>query len=173
MTALWNRILEHFISLLVPPLSDIVARTASLSPPEIDVLFKWLQQLKAFFNAKEANGVEYGIPLGVLQGGRYRDVITLGQYLDLPGQALKERVGAAVRSVRGTGGGGGGKGGGVDAVDGVDGLIGGMQGLVLMGVAGEEQRMAEILLRIARTRSDMGEFLRQQVELYNRLRLEG
>lgn len=191
MLALWHRVLEHLISLLVPPLSDLPSRAPLLCPQESDIVFKWLQLIKVFFNAKEDDGTEYGIPLAELTGGRYKDLIMLGQYLDLPSPSLRERVVASVKAVGLPGGGGAG---------GVDGLSRGMGRLGVesptaasttgsglgsghgsYGTGGpdigqeersEGERMAEILLRIARTRSDQGDVLAQQVGQYNNLRLK-
>ena len=88
-----------------------------------------------------------------LQSGVYRELVMVGQYLDLPTPALKERAGAAVKaaSARGVGAGMNGAGAG-------QGLNGGMRGLNLddgTGAGGkdeENERMAEVLLRIARMR---------------------
>lgn len=104
------------------------------------MVFKWLQLLKSFFNASE-NGVEHGIPLMELQKGGYKDIIMLGQYLDLPTPALKERAAAAVKSA---------------SRPGAAGPLAGAMARVSIGPGGGiesgEERMAEILLRIARTR---------------------
>lgn len=151
MFALWKRIVNTLISLLVPPLSDRPSTKEALGSQEIDVVFKWLQMLKGFFNASEG-GAEYGVPMGQLQSGNYKDLIMLGQYLDLPGPALRERCTAAVKSA------------GVKSA-------GGMAGMSL-GNEEDNDRMAEVLLRIARTRPDMGEFLTQQIGQLTRARIE-
>ncbi len=132
MLAIWRRTVDILISLLVPPLSEkpYIPKNP-LGPPEIDVIFKWLQLLKAFFNVSEG-GVEHGVPLTQLQSGIYKDIIVLGQYLDLPTVALKERASAAVKAASRPGG-----------------LVGSMRGLSLEA---DNERMAEVLLRIARTR---------------------
>ena len=126
--SIWRRTIDILISLLIPPLSDKPYTAKDpLIPSDIDVIYKWLQLLKTFFNANE-NGVEHGIPLKELQSGNYKDIIMLGQYLDLPTPALKDRIAAAVKAAT---------------------RSGGMAGLSLDG---DNERMAEILLRIARTR---------------------
>lgn len=132
MLSIWRRTIDTLISLLVPPLSDrpYISKDP-LGAPEIDVIFKWLQLLKSFFNASE-HGTEHGVPLSQLQSGVYKDIIMLGQYLDLPAQALRDRAGAAVKAVARPGG-----------------LVAGMRGL---SMEEDNERMAEILLRIARTR---------------------
>nr|XP_019047884.1 cytoplasmic protein [Kwoniella bestiolae CBS 10118]OCF26814.1 cytoplasmic protein [Kwoniella bestiolae CBS 10118] len=154
MLSLWRRIIDILISLLVPPLSDKPYHGPTLGSSEIDVVFKWLGMLKSFFNASEG-GVEHGVPIVKLQSGNYKDLIMLGQYLDLPTPTLKDRTSAAVkvasgfRSLR------------VDSAIEED-----------EGTGNEGERMAEILLRIARTRPDMGEFLSHEIGLLNRGRVE-
>lgn len=134
MLSIWRRVIDSLISLLVPPLSDkpFISRDP-LGLPEVDIVFKWLQLLKAFFNASD-NGVEHGVPVAQLQSGVYKDIIMLGQYLDLPTQALRERASAAVKGAAA------GRSGG---------LVGGMKGL---SMEDDNERMAEVLLRVARTR---------------------
>lgn len=109
-------------------------------------MFKWLQSLKAFFNAKEGE-VEHGVPNAKLQAGPYRELVMVGQYLDLPTPALRDRASAAVKSASSRGASS-------------SGLVGGMRGLQVnegdgSGAGGKEEeneRMAEVLLRIARMR---------------------
>jgi hypothetical protein len=137
MSAIWRRIIDVLISLLVPPLSDKPSTATQFGPQEVDVVFKWLQLLKAFFNANES-GVEHGVPLAELQRGGYKDIIMLGQYLDLPTPTLKERAQAAVKAA---------------SRPGAAGLTSGMSRMSYSGGSESgEERMAEILLRIARTR---------------------
>lgn len=145
MSLLWRRIIDILISLLVPPLSDKPSTHSTkdtLGSQEIDVVFKWLQMLKGFFNASE-NGIEHGVPLTVLQSGNYKDLVMLGQYMDLPTAQLRERCAMAVKAACKGGGGGS-----------VGVLTNGMRGLKLDDHCGgdDNERMAEILLRIARTR---------------------
>jgi hypothetical protein len=134
MLTLWRRLLEYLTSLLIPPLSPAPYNPSQpLTSPEVDLIFKWLNLLLVFFNASD-NGVEYGVPIRMLQGSGsgYKELIMVGQYLDLPAPALRDRCAAAVK--------GAGKVGG-----------GGMSGLSLGGEE-DSERMAEVLLRIARTR---------------------
>lgn len=154
MLAIWHRIIEVTISLLVPPLSDKPYLAPSLPPQEVDIIFRWLQLLKAFFNAAE-DGTELGVPLAQLQSGPYKDIIMLGQYMDLPTPKLKERCSAAVRAA------GAGKS---------NGLSNGMKGSSLEG--DDNERMAEVLLRIARTRPDTAEFLTHEITLLTKTRVE-
>ncbi|ORY25540.1 hypothetical protein BCR39DRAFT_543937 [Naematelia encephala] len=159
MLALWKSIISILISLVVPPLSDKPMTTRDpLGSHEIDVVFKWLQLIKTFFNANEG-GVEHGVPLVELQKGNYRDLVMLGQYLDLPTAQLKERASAAVKAAARPAG-----------------VVGGMRSMSMnengVGRDEGEERMAEILLRIARTRSDMAEFLPRELGLLNKARID-
>jgi len=140
LSATWIRLIDILISLLVPPLSDKPYTKEILGSAEIDVIFKWLQMLKGFFNAAEG-GREHGVPMAQLQSGNYKDLVMLGQYMDLPTPALKDRCAAAVKSA----------GSKAAAGPGATGGLNGMNGLSLGGSVNND-RMAEILLRIARTR---------------------
>ncbi len=149
MLQIWRRLIDILISLLVPPLSDkplpSSSTSAQVSPQEMDVIFKWLQLLKAFFNAKESDGVEHGVPIAQLQSGPYKDIIVLGQYLDLPTPVLKERAIAAVKAA--------GRSGSISSSSPSSGagINGAMRGLSVSKEE-EEERLAEVLLRIVRTR---------------------
>jgi hypothetical protein len=139
MVALWRYIVSTLTSILIPPLSDRPVPKPSPYPPspqEVDIVFKYLQMLKSFFNAKEGD-MEHGIPLAQLQQGPYKDLVMVGQYLDLPTPALRERVGGAVK-------------GSVGKIGGIASQMGRMS--VDDTYANETERMAEVLLRIARTR---------------------
>ncbi|WVQ64082.1 uncharacterized protein L199_002241 [Kwoniella botswanensis] len=173
MLSLWRRIIDILISLLVPPLSDKPYHGPTLGSSEVDVVFKWLGMLKSFFNASEG-GIEHGVPIQRLQSGNYKDLIMLGQYLDLPTPTLKDRTSAAVKVAS--------KHTGTSTTGGSTGLLGGFRSMRIDSVSStsqdveetsnENERMAEILLRIARTRPDMGEFLSHEIGLLNRGRVE-
>lgn len=140
MIDLWRYIVSALTSILIPPLSDRPVPKPSPYPPspqEVDIVFKYLQMLKAFFNAKEG-GTEHGVPLGQLQQGSYKDLLMVGQYLDLPTAALRERVSGAVK-------------GSIGRSTGLSSQMGRMS--VDETYGNEQERMAEVLLRIARTRS--------------------
>lgn len=139
--AIWERLVDNLISLLIPPLSSKPYTRTPLSPPEVDVVFKWLQSLKSFFIADGQ-----GIPSSSLSSGTYRDMLLLGQCLDLPTQTLKERAAAAVRASSGSG---------------VN-LRGGLSASRAR-VNEDNERVAEVLLRIVRMRSGTGEFLETQL----------
>ncbi|WVQ81673.1 hypothetical protein IAT38_003798 [Cryptococcus sp. DSM 104549] len=163
MLAIWHRIIDTLICLLVPPLSPTPSSAPPLPAQEVDVVFKWLQMLKAFFNASE-NGVEHGVALAQLQAGPYKDIIMLGQYLDLPTPTLKERCSAAVRAASGKNTRDAGVNGGLSS---------GMRGMRLDDVKEDDsERMAEVMLRIARTRGEMAEFLAHEIGLLTKSRVE-
>ncbi|WWC91481.1 uncharacterized protein L201_006427 [Kwoniella dendrophila CBS 6074] len=172
MLSIWRRIIDILIGLLVPPLSDKPYNGTILNSSEIDVVFKWLQILKSFFNANE-NGVEHGLPITTLQSGNYKDLIMLGQYLDLPTPVLKERTSAAVKAASKPSASHNGNSNGLTSnfrsmrIDSTT-----SNGPLEGRDDNEHERMAEILLRIARTRPDIGDFLSHEVTTLNRGRVE-
>lgn len=139
MDRLWKRVLNTLISLLIPPLSEKEITVEPLTSPQLAVVFKWLKMLKAFFNASEG-GVEYGLPLATLQSGAYRDLLLIGQYLDLSVLVLKEKCSAAVKGIGRTSS---------KVIQGqeIDAGSGSHPGSLE-----DQQRTAEILMRILRTR---------------------
>jgi hypothetical protein len=134
--ALWERIVELLVALLIPPLSDRPA-PPGLSPPEVDLVFRWLQALKAFFAV--------GIPHSALQAGMYRDMLLLGQVRDLPTANLRERAAAAVRACSGGA------------------PLRHMPAMSRANVAADNARVAEILLRVLRLRALEDDFLPSQI----------
>jgi hypothetical protein len=178
MLAIWRRTVEILIALLVPALSERPDTRSPLSGAEVDVVFKWVQQLKAFFNAREDDGVEHGVPLQLLQEGVYNDMVMIGQYLDLPTPALRERAAAAVKaagntrpaspvsafralslSPNGNAAPGSGSGSGSTAA-------------TRCRAGDDSERMAEVLLRILRMRPDTTEFLASQLDVLIRAKAE-
>ena len=175
MVALWRFIVSTLTSILIPPLSDRPVPKPSPYPPsqqEVDIVFKYLQMLKSFFNAKEGD-TEHGVPLAQLQQGPYKDLVMVGQYLDLPTAALRERVSGAVK-------------GSVGKTGGITSQMGRMS--IDDTYANETERMAEVLLRIARTRyvrnckhsrilltkfrPDLNDFVKDQMGSLTRSRME-
>ncbi|BEI83764.1 hypothetical protein CcaverHIS002_0403680 [Cutaneotrichosporon cavernicola] len=145
--ALWERLVDILLGLLIPPLSDRPA-SSGLSPIEADVVFKWLQALKAFFAA--------GIPAATLQAGVYRDMLLVGQARDLPTPALRERAATAVRASSGGA------------------PIRHIPTAVAMGgrarTDADNARVAELLLRILRMRVLDDDFLPSQLAALTRAR---
>ncbi|KAK5131806.1 hypothetical protein LTR08_000561 [Meristemomyces frigidus] len=124
MTRLWKHVLVTIESLLVPPLSDKPSAQRPLSQPEVDIVFKWLQTLFAFFNAfDEEEGEAQGVSAEVLKSGKYHDlqglfffyferteelVRTSDGIAQASAQRKREEVGKANARLSARGGGGGG-----------------------------------------------------------------
>ncbi|KAE8245858.1 hypothetical protein A4X06_0g5368 [Tilletia controversa] len=80
----WKEVLKIIEDILVPPLSDTPAVMQPLSDKEVDIVFKWLGFLKSYFNARdEDTGEEHGVPLEVLQGPKYREIISYSLFHDM------------------------------------------------------------------------------------------
>ncbi|KAE8229615.1 hypothetical protein CF326_g5412 [Tilletia indica] len=80
----WKEVLKIIEDILVPPLSDTPAVMQPLSDKEVDIVFKWLGFLKSYFNARdEDTGEAYGVPLEVLQGPKYREIISYSLFHDM------------------------------------------------------------------------------------------
>ncbi|WOO80435.1 putative protein [Vanrija pseudolonga] len=166
MLVIWRRIIDILISLLVPPLASKESTRTPLGPTEVDIVFKWLNELKAFFNASEG-GIEHGIPLSQLQSEAYKDIVMVGQYLDLPTPQLKERAAAAVKAASSI------VASPVTAMRNLNlGTNGAASASARSRVDDDNQRMAEVLLRIVRMRPDTGIFLEQQVAALIKGRVE-
>lgn len=164
MLDIWRRVVDSMISLLIPPLSDKPAPGNLLTPPEVDVVFKWLQQLKGFFNAEDG-GIEHGVPMVELQAGGYKDIIMIGQYIDLPTAALKDRVSSAVRAASSVVSVGSGPRSPAAARSPASPStrFATLQTSTRSRVDEDNERMAEALLRIMRMRPDSQEFLQFQL----------
>jgi len=77
LTRVWKEVLVTLEGLLVPPLSDAPSDMRPLSDAEVDIVFKWLSFLRNFFHAYDAaTGVAHGVPLHVLQGPKYRELLS-------------------------------------------------------------------------------------------------
>lgn len=78
MTRLWKEVLATIEALLVPPLSDKPSQQRQLNQQELDIVFKWLQDLYDFFHAvDEETGEAIGVPLDILRSPKYFDITTL------------------------------------------------------------------------------------------------
>lgn len=96
LTRVWKEVLATIESLLVPPLSDAPSDMRQLSDKEVDIVFKWLSFLRSYFNAYDPEtGVAHGIPLDILQGPKYRELLS---YLLLHDQTTDQLM---IESVRG------------------------------------------------------------------------
>jgi len=77
LTRVWKEVLATLESLLVPPLSDAPSDMKQLSDKEVDIVFKWLSFLRSYFNAYDPEtGVAHGLPLSILQGSKYRELLS-------------------------------------------------------------------------------------------------
>ncbi|KAJ9139104.1 Inorganic pyrophosphatase [Pleurostoma richardsiae] len=77
MTRLWKEVLIAIEKLLVPPLSDKPSSQKPLTEAELDVVYKWLQLLFEFFNAKDENGEVLGVPAEVLKSPKWHELASL------------------------------------------------------------------------------------------------
>ncbi|KAI9805802.1 MAG: hypothetical protein M1825_000416 [Sarcosagium campestre] len=78
MTRLWKEVLITVEGLLVPPLSDKPSQQRQLNQQELDIVFKWLELLFAFFNAvDEETGESDGVPTDVLKSPKYHEIQSL------------------------------------------------------------------------------------------------
>ncbi|CAO1632045.1 unnamed protein product [Sympodiomycopsis kandeliae] len=98
MTKVWKEVLNTIDSILLPPLSDAPSDMSQLSGKEVEVVFKWLSFLRNFFNAydEEAN-FAHGVPMEVLQGPKYREIVAYTLHHDSSTDALME---ACVREMQ-------------------------------------------------------------------------
>jgi hypothetical protein len=78
MTRLWKEVLMAIESILVPPLSDKPSSQRPLNQQELDIIFKWLELLFDFFNARdEQTGEAMGVPSDVLKSPKYHELASL------------------------------------------------------------------------------------------------
>ncbi|KAI0175693.1 hypothetical protein GGR52DRAFT_324741 [Hypoxylon sp. FL1284] len=98
MTRLWKEVLMAIEALLVPPLSDKPSNQRPLSQRELDVVYKWLQLLFDFFNARDEDGEVLGVPAEVLRSPKYHELASLNFfYFDSTDNLIRtsERMAAA------------------------------------------------------------------------------
>ncbi len=78
MTRLWKEVLLAIESILVPPMSDKPSTQRPLNQQELDVVFRWLELLFGFFNARdEETGEEMGVPSDVLKSPKWHELASL------------------------------------------------------------------------------------------------
>ena len=98
MTRLWKEVLMAIESLLVPPLSEKPSAQKPLTQAELDVVFRWLELLFEFFNAKDENGEALGVPADVLKSPKWHELASLNFfYFDSTENLIRtsERIAAA------------------------------------------------------------------------------
>ncbi|CAK7242935.1 MAG: hypothetical protein STHCBS139747_004438 [Sporothrix thermara] len=77
MTRLWKEALMAIEALLVPPLSEKLSTQKPLTQPELDVVYKWLEMLFDFFNARSDDGEVLGVPADILKSHKYHELASL------------------------------------------------------------------------------------------------
>ncbi|KAF7564088.1 hypothetical protein G7046_g14 [Stylonectria norvegica] len=78
MTRLWKEVLMVIENLLVPPLSEKPSTQRPLTHKELDVVYRWLEMLFVFFNAKdEQSGEQLGVPAEVLKSPKWHELASL------------------------------------------------------------------------------------------------
>ncbi|KAK3337280.1 hypothetical protein B0T19DRAFT_396918 [Cercophora scortea] len=98
MTRLWKEVLLAIETLLVPPLSDKPSTQKPLTQAEMDVVYRWLQLLFDFFNAKDETGEVLGVPSDVLKSPKWHELASLNFfYFDSTENLIRtsERMAAA------------------------------------------------------------------------------
>ncbi|KAH8884486.1 hypothetical protein GQ53DRAFT_392414 [Thozetella sp. PMI_491] len=98
MNRLWKEVLMAIESLLVPPLSEKPSAQKPLTQAELDVVFRWLELLFEFFNAKDEHGEVLGVPADVLKSPKWHELASLNFfYFDSTENLIRtsERMAAA------------------------------------------------------------------------------
>ncbi|PWN34293.1 uncharacterized protein FA14DRAFT_168557 [Meira miltonrushii] len=91
LTKVWKEVLNTIECILLPPLSDGPSDMTQLSGKEVEVVFKWLSMLRNYFNAyDDESGIAHGVPLEVLQGPKYREIVSYTLFHDAPTDDLME-----------------------------------------------------------------------------------
>lgn len=100
MTRLWKEVLMAIENLLVPPLSDKLSTQRPLTQVELDVVYKWLEMLFEFFNAKDEDGEVLGVPAEILKSPKWHELASLNfWYFDSTDSLIRtsERMVAATQ----------------------------------------------------------------------------
>ncbi|BEJ13854.1 hypothetical protein CspHIS471_0310280 [Cutaneotrichosporon sp. HIS471] len=87
MAKLWKQILTTIEALIVPPLSDKPSIMRALSGSELDVALRWLKFLRDFFYA---GGDDSGVPLSTLQNAKFNEIMSVPIYYDWSTDDLME-----------------------------------------------------------------------------------
>lgn len=78
MTRLWKEVLMAIENLLVPPLSEKPSNQKPLTQSEMDVVYRWLELLFDFFNARDhETGEVLGVPADVLKSPKWHELASL------------------------------------------------------------------------------------------------
>ncbi|KAI2640726.1 hypothetical protein GGS26DRAFT_539507 [Hypomontagnella submonticulosa] len=98
MTRLWKEVLMAIEALVVPPLSEKPSNQRPLNQRELDVVYKWLELLFEFFNARDEDGEVLGVPAEVLKSPKYHELASLNYFYFESTESLiriSERMAAA------------------------------------------------------------------------------
>ncbi|TDZ28776.1 Uncharacterized protein C8035_v008333 [Colletotrichum spinosum] len=98
MTRLWKEVLMAVENLLVPPLSEKPSQQKPLTQKESDIVYKWLEMLFDFFNAKDDDGEVLGVPQDLLKSPKWHELAALNFFYFEDTQNLireSERMAAA------------------------------------------------------------------------------
>ncbi|KAI1083247.1 hypothetical protein F5B20DRAFT_577630 [Whalleya microplaca] len=98
MTRLWKEVLMAIETIVVPPLSEKPSNQRPLNQRELDVVYKWLELLFDFFNARDEDGEVLGVPAEVLRSPKYHELASLNFfYFDSTDNLIRtsERMAAA------------------------------------------------------------------------------
>ncbi|RSM10528.1 hypothetical protein CDV31_007207 [Fusarium ambrosium] len=77
MARLWKEVLMVIEHLLVPPLSEKPSQQRPLTRKELDIVYRWLDLLFAFFNAKDDSGEQLGVPAETLKSPKWHELASL------------------------------------------------------------------------------------------------
>jgi hypothetical protein len=163
MMRVWKEILVIIEGLLIPPLSKLSSDMKPLSDKEVDIVFKWLQFLRAYFYAEGE-----GVSLEKLQNQKYRDVVSIRLYYDWHTDTLMEEcVRAMQQSLR-------------EAVP-VKKRVKSVYNQRNLGTIKERKKVkkeekevsnGETIMRILRMRPNTQEFIAQQLEMITTVQAE-
>lgn len=77
MARLWKEVLMVIEHLLVPPLSEKPSQQRPLTRKELDIVYRWLDLLFSFFNAKDDSGEQLGVPAETLKSPKWHELASL------------------------------------------------------------------------------------------------
>ncbi|KAI8362653.1 hypothetical protein BD560DRAFT_484076 [Blakeslea trispora] len=84
---IWDQILKTLECVLLPPLSEHLSEVKPLDDYELNIVLKWLELLKIFFNGGEDGDA---IPLEVLENAQYFSLLSVNAAYHLDAQVLMD-----------------------------------------------------------------------------------
>ncbi|KLT39881.1 hypothetical protein CC85DRAFT_288059 [Cutaneotrichosporon oleaginosum] len=164
MAKLWKQILMTIEALIVPPLSDKPSSMPPLSESELDVALRWLKFLRDFFYA---GGDDSGVPLSTLQNAKFNEIMSVPIYYDWSTDDLMEECIRGFQSTLKS-----------KAMKPSKSIIG-QRNLGTIRARKTAKRSApqasnhtELIMKILRMREGTHEFLAQQIQTLNAVKLE-